>query len=81
MPSMTATAESLLADLVNADGVFGHTGKRKGHPKVAHAPVEYVVTRLGVEPRTPGLKVPSHENSPESDWERRIRTDALNYTT
>jgi hypothetical protein len=78
---MTATAESLLADLVNGDGVSGHAGKRKGHPKVALEPLEHVVTRLGVEPRTPGPKVPSDEKSSESDWERRIRTDALNYTT
>lgn len=26
-----------------------------------------VVTRLGVEPRSPGLRVPSGENSPETD--------------
>jgi hypothetical protein len=30
-------------------------------------PGRYVVTRLGVEPRTPGLKVPSDEIRPETD--------------
>ncbi len=58
-----------LARLAEVGGFPRRLGRPEGGRMlgVAGADEDRMVTRLGVEPRTPGFKVPSEGNSPEKD--------------